>query len=176
MAELPITLTRHIIEQKFGDPAATEEFAAIMAQFALAAKIISRDVSQAGLIDLLGATGQTNVQGETVQKLDRKANEAFVRAFQYSPSVRTLISEEMERPLQLAAGSSGKRPGQYALFFDPLDGSSNIDVNAVVGSIFSVHRLSESTSVGMDGELLKVGAEQVAAGYALYGPSTQLVY
>jgi fructose-1,6-bisphosphatase I len=176
MAELPITLTRHIIEQKLGDPAATEEFAGIMAQFALAAKIIGRDVSQAGLIDLLGVTGETNVQGETVQKLDRKANEAFVRAFQYSASVRTLISEEMERPLHLGGGTHGKRPGQYALFFDPLDGSSNIDVNAVVGSIFSVHRLADSTTVAMDGELLKTGAEQVAAGYALYGPSTQIVY
>jgi fructose-1,6-bisphosphatase I len=176
MGELPITLTRHIIEQKLGDPASTEEFAAIMAQFALTAKIIARDVSQAGLIDVLGSTGETNIQGETVQKLDRKANETFVRAFQYSGSVRTLISEEMERPLHIGGGASGRRPGQYALFFDPLDGSSNIDVNAVVGSIFSVHRLADSTTVALDGELLKRGTEQVAAGYALYGPSTQLLY
>jgi fructose-1,6-bisphosphatase I len=176
MGELPITLTRHIIEHKLDDPASTEEFAAIMAQFAVAAKIIARDVSQAGLIDLLGATSETNVQGETVQKLDRRANETFVRAFQYSGSVRTLISEEMERPLHIGGGASGRRTGHYALFFDPLDGSSNIDVNAVVGSIFSVHRLADSTTVAKDGELLKTGTEQVAAGYALYGPSTQLVY
>jgi fructose-1,6-bisphosphatase I len=139
--------------------------------------MIARDMSRAGLIDVLGTTGDVNIQGEVVQKLDQKANDAFVRAFEYSGSVRTLISEEMEKPLQVGAGHlpAGARRGNYALFFDPLDGSSNVDVNAVVGSIFSVHRTGGRPE-SPDGDLLKPGTEQVAAGYVLYGPSTVLVY
>ena len=177
MDKTPVTLTRHIIEEQAGEAATTAEFAAIMAQFALAAKMIARDMSHAGLIDLLGMIGEMNVQGEAVQKLDQKANDNFVRAFEYSGSVRTLISEEMEKPLhvddQLPAGA---RRGNYALFFDPLDDSSNVDVNAVVGSIFSVHRVSAHSHTVSDEELLKPGRQQVAAGYVLYGPSTVLVY
>lgn len=177
MAQTPMTLTRYIIEQQAGEPAAATEFAAIMAQVALAAKIIARDTSRAGLIDILGATGETNVQGEAVQKLDQKANDTFVRVFEYSGAVRTLISEELEKPLHLGAEPRrGLKPSNYALFLDPLDGSSNIDVDAVVGSIFSVHRVSDRASAEGDGELLKPGIEQVAAGYVLYGPSTVLVY
>jgi fructose-1,6-bisphosphatase I len=173
----PVTLTRHIIEEQAGEPATTGEFAAIMAQFALAAKVIARDMSHAGLIDVLGLTGETNVQGEAVQKLDQKANDSFVRAFEYSGSVRTLISEEMDNPLHVGGElPAGVRHGNYALFFDPLDGSSNVDVNAVVGSIFSVHRVSDLASAVPDADLLKPGSEQVAAGYVLYGPSTVLVY
>jgi fructose-1,6-bisphosphatase I len=177
MDHSPVTLTRHIIEEQAGEPATTGEFAAIMAQFALAAKVIARDMSHAGLIDLLGLTGETNVQGEAVQKLDQKANDSFVRAFEYSGSVRTLISEEMDNPLHVAGRLPvGARRGNYALFFDPLDGSSNVDVNAVVGSIFSVHRVSDRANTVPDADLLKLGSEQVAAGYVLYGPSTVLVY
>ncbi len=177
MDHSPVTLTRHIIEEQAGEPATTGEFAAIMAQFALAAKVIARDMSHAGLIDVLGLTGETNVQGEAVQKLDQKANDSFVRAFEYSGSVRTLISEEMDNPLHVAGRLPvGARRGNYALFFDPLDGSSNVDVNAVVGSIFSVHRVSDRANTVPDADLLKLGSEQVAAGYVLYGPSTVLVY
>ena len=177
MDHTPITLTRHIIEEQAGEPAATGEFSAIMAQFSLAAKMIARDMSHAGLIDVLGLTGETNIQGEAVQKLDEKANDNFVKAFEYSGSVRTLISEEMENPLHVGGQlPAGTRRGNYALFFDPLDGSSNVDVNGVVGSIFSVHRVSDHSSTVPDSDLLKTGAEQVAAGYVLYGPSTILVY
>ncbi len=177
MDHSPVTLTRHIIEEQAGEPATTGEFAAIMAQFALAAKVIARDMSHAGLIDVLGLTGETNVQGEAVQKLDQKANDSFVRAFEYSGSVRTLISEEMDNPLHVGGRLPvGARRGNYALFFDPLDGSSNVDVNAVVGSIFSVHRVSDRANTVPDADLLKPGSEQVAAGYVLYGPSTVLVY
>jgi fructose-1,6-bisphosphatase I len=143
---------------------------------AVAAKIIARDMSHAGLFDVLGSTGEVNIQGEVVQKLDQKANETFVRAFEYSGSVRTLISEEMEKPLHVDSQlPAGTRRRNYALFFDPLDGSSNVDVNAVVGSIFSVHRVSRQGEVS-DADLLRPGSEQVAAGYVLYGPGTVLVY
>lgn len=172
-----VTLTRHILESRSGESTATGEFSTIMAQIALAAKIIHRDVSLAGLIDVWGGTGEVNIQGEAVQKLDQKANETFVRVFEYYGGlVRTLVSEEMDKPLSVGSAlPSGKSPGKYALFFDPLDGSSNTDVNGSLGSIFSVHRL-EDQATESGAELLKTGSEQIAAGYVLYGPSTVLVY
>ncbi|RMH06962.1 MAG: class 1 fructose-bisphosphatase [Nitrospirae bacterium] len=172
MAEA-ISLTRHILQQQRLHAQATGEFSAIMAQIALAGKMIARDLSHAGLIDILGSTGEVNVQGEEVQKLDQKANETFVKVFEYSPVVKTLISEEMEEPVTIA---HAERTGKYALFFDPLDGSSNIDVNAPLGSIFSIHRLDEREVSTPQAALLKRGSEQVAAGYLLYGASTVLVY
>lgn len=178
MGRAPITLTRHIIEGQTAHPGATGEFSTIMAQIALAAKIIARDLSRAGLIDILGTTGAINVQGEVVQKLDEMANETFVRSFEYYGAlVRTLVSEEMDKPLHVGGLLlDGTRQGKYALFFDPLDGSSNLDVNATVGSIFSVHKVSDHAGRDSDADLLKCGTEQVAAGYVLYGPSTVLVY
>lgn len=168
----PITLTRHIIEEQGLHPQATGEFSIIMSQVALAGKMIARDLRKSGLIDILGTTGETNVQGEEVQKLDAKANELFVRAFEYSEIVKTLISEEMENPFVIGGA---KHTGKYAVFFDPLDGSSNIDVNAPLGSIFSIH-LSSSEEKEIETSLLKSGSQQVAAGYILYGPSVNLVY
>jgi fructose-1,6-bisphosphatase I len=178
MGQQSITLTRHIIEQQAAYPEASGEFSIIMAQVALAAKIIARDMSLAGLIDVLGFTGETNVQGETVQKLDQKANDTFVRVFEYYGGlVRTLVSEEMDTPLFVGCSLDGeRRQGKYALFFDPLDGSSNLDGNFTVGSIFSIHRVADPTTLDTEVNLLKSGAEQVAAGYVLYGPSTILVY
>lgn len=182
MGRFPVTLTRHIIERQAAHPAATGEFSIIMAQIALAAKLIARDLSQAGLVDALGVTGGTNVQGEVVQKLDQKSNETFVRVFEYYGGlVRTLVSEEMDKPLYLQGLQDSLLPGgagqgKYALFFDPLDGSSNVDGNASVGSIFSIHRVSDQAGPALEAELLKTGAEQVAAGYVLYGPGTLLVY
>ncbi len=176
LSQTAVTLTRHILEEQAAHPEATGEFSTIMAQIALAAKLIARNLSQAGLIDVLGLTGETNVQGEAVQKLDRKSNEAFVRAFEYYGGlVRTLVSEEMDQPFQVSSLPPGKR-GKYALFLDPLDGSSNVDVNATVGSIFSVHKVGEQAGRDANTDLLKTGSEQVAAGYILYGPSTILVY
>lgn len=147
-----------------------------MSQIALATKTIACDLREAGLIDVLGLTGATNVQGEAVQKLDQMANETFVQVFQgYGRLVRTMVSEEMEKPLDLPGGQGESRREKYVLFFDPLDGSSNVDVDATVGSIFSVHRVPPQP--GPDSrDLLKPGSEQVAVGYALYGPSTVLVY
>ena len=178
MEPQPITLTRHILEKQADHPDATGEFSIIMAQIALAAKIIARNMSLAGLIDVLGKTGETNVQGESVQKLDKKANDTFVRVFEYHGGlVRSLVSEEMDKPLFVGPPlSGGRRQGKYALFFDPLDGSSNVDCNFTVGSIFSIHRVAEPSTLDSEVNLLKTGAEQVAAGYLLYGPSTVLVY
>ena len=168
-----VSLTQFIIQEQAKFPQATGEFSTMMAQIALVGKIIARELSQSGLIDILGATGATNVQGEEVQKLDERANTIFVQAFEDSRIIGTLISEEMEKPFFV---STAIDIDTYALYFDPLDGSSNIDVNAPLGSIFSIHRLSPSSSQESNGNLLKPGAAQVAAGYLLYGPSTILVY
>ncbi|WP_447979762.1 class 1 fructose-bisphosphatase [Candidatus Nitrospira bockiana] len=178
MHQTPVTLTRHLIEQQAVHPAATGEFSTIMAQLALAGKIISRELGQAGLTDVLGLTGETNVQGEQVQKLDKRANETFVRVFEYYGGlVKALVSEEMEKPWEVGGYPSTERPhGKYVIFLDPLDGSSNLDGNLTVGSIFSVHRYQPQVPGDLQGGLLKPGAEQVAAGYLLYGPSTLLVY
>ena len=173
MSLIPTTLTQHILQEETLHADASGEFSALMVQIALAGKMIARDLSHSGLIDLLGSTGETNVQGEDVKKMDQRANDTFMKAFRSHAMVRTLVSEEMETPLQVhGIGQSGK----YAIYFDPLDGSSNIDVNASLGSIFSIHRVSSSSSQDPEQDLLKPGCEQVAGGYLLYGASTDLVY
>ena len=173
MSVIPTSLTQYILQEEALHAEASGEFSALMVQMALAGKMIARDLSHSGLIDLLGSTGETNVQGEDVKKMDQRANDTFMRAFQSHALVRTLVSEEMETPLQVkGTGQSGK----YAIYFDPLDGSSNIDVNASLGSIFSIHRLSPGLAQDSGQELLKAGEEQVAGGYFLYGASTDLVY
>ena len=173
MVHLPISLTHHILNEQTLHPEATGEFSHIMMQVALAGKIIARDLSHAGLSDLLGLTGETNVQGEEVQKLDEQANETFINVFGGDVVVRTLVSEEMEQPYVVR---DARRAGKYVLYLDPLDGSSNIDVDAPLGSIFSLHRLPENSSGEREEDLLKAGSEQVGAGYLLYGTSTVLVY
>lgn len=162
-----ISLTRHILERQKSSPDRAREFSTIMNQIMLGGKTIARELSEAGLTDNLGTTKTTNVHGEQVQKMDARANQIFVDAFEGSEIVRTVISEEMDEPFTVARTEES---GKYAVFFDPLDGSSNIAVNAPLGSIFSIHRLD---SVG---DFLKVGHEQVASGYLLYGSSTVFVY
>lgn len=169
----PISLTEHILDQQRLHPDATGEFSTIMTQIVLGGKMIAQDLRQAGLLDILGSTGEVNIQGEEVQRLDQRANDTFVQVFESSKIVRTVISEEMEEPYTVIPA---ERTGKYAVFFDPLDGSSNIDVNAPLGAIFSIHRFS-ATSSGNDSSLyLKPGTEQVAGGYILFGASTILVY
>ncbi len=162
-----VSLTRHILEQQQLLPDGAEEFSTIMTQIVLGGKMIARELSEAGLTDSLGTTKTTNVHGEQVQKMDARANQIFVDAFEDSEIVRIVVSEEMDEPVTVPCAEGS---GKYAVFFDPLDGSSNIDVNAPLGSIFSIHRLDSA------GNFLKVGGEQVASGYLLYGASTILVY
>ena len=162
-----ISLTRHILERQELSPDRTREFSTIMNQIVLGGKRIARDLSEAGLMDNLGTTKTTNFHGEQVQKMDARANQIFVDAFEDSEIVRTVVSEEMDEPLTVARAEES---GKYAVFFDPLDGSSNIDVNAPLGSIFSIHRLDSA------GDFLRAGREQVASGYLLYGASTVFVY
>ncbi len=173
MSRIGVTLTRFIIETQAGYPAATGEFSALLAQIGLAGKRIANDLRRAGLINILGYTGETNVQGEAVKKLDELANETFIKSFQYSGLVCALASEEMEKPVHLPENWPH---GKYMLLFDPLDGSSNTDVNMPMGTIFSILRYDGKAGLPPESELIRKGTEQVAAGYLMYGSSTMLVF
>ena len=166
------TLARFITETQAGHPAATGEFSALLVQIGLAGKILTRDLRRAGLLDILGATGETNVQGEAVKKLDTIANETLIKVFQHTGLVCALASEEMEKPLFL---SENWPHGKYMLLFDPLDGSSNTDVNMPMGTIFSVLHYEGAAGPAAE-DLVRGGTQQVAAGYLMYGSSTVLVF
>jgi fructose-1,6-bisphosphatase I len=168
------TLERHILEQQRSMPGATGEFTKLFQQLALAGKIIASRVKKAGLADVLGVTGETNVQGEQVQKLDIFANQALIRCIEAGGQVCLMASEEVDDPIPIPT----KFPrGKYVLMFDPLDGSSNIDVNISIGTIFSVHkRISDESAEPTLTDCLQPGYEQVAAGYIIYGSSTMFVY
>ncbi len=173
MAAETITLTRHILMQQQQHPGATGEFSILLSQIALAAKRISRRLRVAGLTGALGAKDEINVQGEIVQKLDEISNDAFLESFAYGELVSDMVSEEMDQPAQIL-GNADK--GKYVVFVDPLDGSSNIDVDVTIGSIFSIHRRPAGSGKELKRALHLQGKDQVAAGYALYGPSTMLMY
>lgn len=173
MTPFPVTLNRFIIEKQAAHPAATGEFSVLLAQIGLVGKMIAQDLRRAGLINILGTTGETNVQGEVVKKLDEIANDTFVKVFKYSGIVCALASEELEKPMLVPENWPH---GKYILLFDPLDGSSNTDVNMPLGAIFSVLRHGRKDGLPADSDLLRKGVEQVAAGYLLYGSSTMLVF
>lgn len=166
------TLPRYIYEGQRGHPQATGELTGILNQIALAAKIVSREVRKAGLAEILGFTGCKNVQGERVRKLDVFAHDVFVSAFSYLGHFCIMASEEEDEPIRIP---TGYKQGRYAVMFDPLDGSSNIDANVTVGSIFAVHRKITSGEDGCPEDLLQPGRQLAAAGYVMYGSSTMLV-
>jgi fructose-1,6-bisphosphatase I len=160
------TLVHHLLTEK-------EAFAPVLTQISLGAKLIGRELQQAGLVNMLGYTGGMNVQGEKVKKLDLWANDAFVEILKESGLVCTLISEEMDEPLHF---NDYCKEGSYLVCFDPIDGSSNIDVNGALGTIFSVRRRRGKEADHMRPDALEKGTEQVAAGYVMYGTGTILVY
>jgi fructose-1,6-bisphosphatase I len=168
------TVSQYIIEQQHRFPDASGEFTDIMNQIVLAAKLVSREVNKAGLVEILGFTGEQNVQGEKVRKLDELANDMFIRALSTHCHVSIIASEEEDDVVHLPLDKN--RPGKYAVALDPLDGSSNIDANVSIGTIFSVHRCLSPDGKGDRLDLLQPGSQQVAAGYILYGSSTMLVY
>ena len=168
-----VTIERYIIEQERMHPEATGELSGILYDMALAAKMISSRVRRAGLADILGATEIENVQGEIQQKLDVFANETIIKAMDHGGRLCAMASEEAPDIIQIPEGF---RCGKYCLLFDPLDGSSNIDVNVPVGTIFSVLRKITPGKHGELEDMLQPGRRQVAAGYVIYGSSTMLVY
>jgi len=168
-----LTFQQHIYqEQRRLAPGATGEFSWLLSGLTLATKMIQAKVRQAGLLDVLGAHGKTNVQGEEQQKLDVFANTALLTSLGSRGNAAFLVSEEDDEPTALPCAASGAK---YAVVFDPLDGSTNIDVNASVGTIFSIFRVSGDAK-SADEAVLQPGRQQVAAGYVLYGTSTVLVY
>lgn len=171
---LEITVTEHLLLHQKLSKAATGQFTALLHDLILSAKIIDRSVKKAGLLDVLGGTGEVNVQGERVQKLDDFANNVLLYRMERSGTVCAMASEEVPEAVHV---SEKFIRGDYILLFDPLDGSSNIDVNINVGTIFSIHRRKSPASGPVsDADILQAGTEQVAAGYILYGSSTMLVY
>jgi fructose-1,6-bisphosphatase I len=170
------TLHEFIVSKQKDFPFATGELSRLLSDIALASKIVSNDVRKAGLVDhILGAQGGQNVQGEEQQKLDVIADEAFIRAFENGGEVCGIASEENDD--YLAFESEQAQNANYVILFDPLDGSSNIDVNVSIGTIFSIYRrVSPQGSKATLADMLQPGTQQVAAGYVLYGSSTILVY
>jgi fructose-1,6-bisphosphatase I len=169
---LGITVSRHILDSQRLHPEATGALSSLLAELIVAAKTISAEVNMAGLADILGMSGKTNIQGEEVQKLDEFANNTIKRRMARSGFLCVMTSEEEDDIIPVAEGYEGK----YTLAFDPLDGSSNIDVNVNIGTIFSIHHCRTRSGQGSKADLLQKGREQVAAGYIVYGSSTMLVY
>lgn len=169
-----MTLERHILERQRQIPGATGDFTGLFHQISLAAKIIASHVGKAGLANILGLTGDVNVQGEKVQKLDMLANSIIINSVEAGGHVCIMGSEEVEEPIPVPPQYP---KGKYVLQFDPLDGSGNIDINASIGTIFSIHqRKSEAGTPGKLSDCLQSGSEIVAAGYVIYGSSNMLVY
>jgi fructose-1,6-bisphosphatase I len=170
---LPIgtALDRFIKNNQFQFQYASGELSQLLRDIALASKVVNREINKAGLIDIMGSMGSQNSTGEQQQKLDVLANIRFTRALTKGGEVCALISEETESFVDLSNN------GKYVIAIDPLDGSSNIDVNVSIGTIFSIYRRKSEVGLPIsDADILQTGDEQVAAGYILYGSSTMLVY
>jgi fructose-1,6-bisphosphatase I len=167
-----MSVQRHIIEQERHFPLATGSLTTLLMDLIYAAKIISREVNKAGLVDILGLTGTENIHGEEVKKLDEYANERLFKAMDHGGHLCIMASEENDEVIPIPEQFP---KGKYVLLFDPLDGSSNIDANVSIGTIFSIHRKKTDGENGTLEDCLQKGADQVAAGYVIYGSSTMLV-
>ena len=166
-----ITLTQHALEQGVRNPKLGPQYSTLMTQIGVAGKLITAQVRRAGLIEVWGSTGETNVQGERVQKLDMIANDTMVEVLSRSGCVNVMASEEADEVIVVSADERG----DFNVVFDPLDGSSNIDVSISIGTIFGIYpRLSDVNP--SESEVLRPGREMVGAGYLVYGSSTVLVY
>jgi len=168
-----ISIQRHIVEQERQYPQATGSLTGLLMDLTYAAKVISREVNKAGLVDVLGLTGDKNIHDEEVKKLDEYANDKLIQAMDHGGHLCVMASEENDEIIPIP----DKYPkGKYVLLFDPLDGSSNIDANVSIGTIFSIHRRKTEDGEGEQKDCLQKGRDQVAAGYIIYGSSTVLVY
>ena len=167
------TVQQHILQEQQHISDATGTFSWLLSGITLAAKMVEAKIRLGGLADVLGAHGQMNIQGEEQQKLDVYANQALLHCLGMRNSVAALVSEEDDHPVTF---NRDAETGKYIIVFDPLDGSSNIDVNVNVGTIFSVLRRMPEADGDLQASILQCGHKQVAAGYVVYGPSTVLVY
>ncbi len=167
-----VTIERHIVEQERSYPGATGVFSNLLYDVALAAKIIARETTRAGLVNVLGRAGSVNIQGEEQMKLDVFANETIIRMNSFTGRLAVMASEENDDIIPI----TDYEPGKYVLVFDPLDGSSNIDVNVSIGTIFGIYRRLSDAGPGTLADCLQKGRDLVAAGYVIYGSSTMMVY
>jgi fructose-1,6-bisphosphatase I len=173
MPKSTMTVQRHILEQERAFPNATGDLTGLLWDLTIAAKVISYQVNRGGLAGIYGETGESNVTGDLVRRLDRIAQDTIYRAMDHGGKLCAMVSEESPEMIPIPA----KYPkGKYLLLYDPLDGSSNIEANVSIGTIFSVHRRISSSGDGRLEDCLRKGSEQVAAGYFLYGASTMIVY
>ncbi len=172
MEQKGMSVQRHIIEQERYFPLATGSLTTLLMDLIYAAKVISREVNKAGLVDILGLTGTENIHGEAVKKLDEYANDRLFKAMDHGGHLCIMASEENDEIIPIPEQFP---KGKYVLLFDPLDGSSNIDANVSIGTIFSIHRQKTDGENGTIEDCLQKGADQVAAGYIIYGSSTMLV-
>lgn len=169
-----MTIQRHILEGEKKHPEATGELSALLSDLTMAAKVISLEVNKAGLVDVLGFTGDQNIHGEHVKKLDMFAHEIMIHAMNHGGHLAVMASEEEEDIIHIP---ERHHIGKYVLLFDPLDGSSNIDANVSIGTIFSIYeKISPDGEPGTMEDCLQAGHKQVAAGYVVYGSSTIMVY
>ncbi|HEX6134481.1 MAG TPA: class 1 fructose-bisphosphatase [Longimicrobiales bacterium] len=173
MSQRIVTIERHIIDMERQHPEATGAFSTILYDLAFAAKMIAREVNMAGLVDILGGTDERNIHGEQVQKLDAWAHDVIFKALDHCGQLACMASEEADEFIPIP---DKFRAGKYVLLYDPLDGSSNIDANVSIGTIFSIHRKITTGERGTEQDCLQRGRDQVAAGYVVYGSSTMLVY
>lgn len=167
------TIERHILQEQAAIPDATGTLTNLLYDIALAGKLIASHTTRAGLADILGGTGEDNIHGEQVQKLDEYAHRTLYRLNDHTGRVAVMGSEEAEHLIPIPDKYT---PGKYVLLFDPLDGSSNIDVNVSVGTIFTIFRRKTASGPGTLEDVLRKGSEVVATGYIVYGSSTMLVY
>ncbi len=168
------TLTEFVIERQSEYPHAKGSLTRLLNDIGTAAKIVNREINAAGLVDILGSIGSTNVQGENQKKLDVFANEMFITMLKGGGECCAIASEENEKIISFQNNIS--ELGKYVVAIDPLDGSSNIDSNVSIGTIFSIYRRKSEVGLGTHEDLLQPGVNQVAAGYVIYGSSTMLVY
>lgn len=168
------TLGQFIIEKQADFPYAKGELSRLLRDIGIAAKLVNREVNKAGLVDIIGEAGTSNVQGENQKKLDVYANEQFISALTYGGECCIVVSEENDEYIHIEGEVS--KNAKYIVAIDPLDGSSNIDVNVNVGTIFSIYRRKSLSGKPTIEDILQKGIEQVAAGYVTYGSSTMLVY
>jgi fructose-1,6-bisphosphatase I len=171
----PPTLSEFINEQQTAFPYAKGDLTRLLNHIGVASKLVNREVNAAGLMDILGKVGKSNVQGEDVMKLDEFANQKFIKVLSSSGEVCGIASEENHDIITF--DNSFAKDGKYVVCIDPLDGSSNIDVNVSIGTIFSIYRrITEAGTKPEEKDILQAGTNQVAAGYVIYGSSTMLVY
>ena len=169
---MSLTLSEQFVKDQVSAGAVSGQLSTLLNRLSLAGRLIAAEIMRAGFVGKLGLTGDTNVQGEEVRALDLISNEIFQRVFANVDVVCAMASEEMDDMYRFPE----KREGKYVLVFDPLDGSSNVDVNGSMGTIFSIHRRLSADSDPSERDFFQEGSKQVAAGYILYGPSTMFVY